>query len=65
MHLLIQVVLFLAHILITTTLLQVDPVLSRDGNKVRLKQNHYNEVSKFKAERYIGANRLLSPTGQV
>lgn len=56
MHLLIQVILFIGHTLVAATLLQVDPVLSRNCHEVSIEQNHAYEVRNLKAERYIGAN---------
>jgi hypothetical protein len=56
MHLLIQVILFISHTLVAATLLQVDPVLSRNCHEVHIEQDHANEVRNLKAERYIGAN---------
>lgn len=65
MHLLIQVILFIGHTLVAATLLQVDPVLSRNCHEVSIEQNHAYEVRNLKAERYIGANGILSPTLQI
>lgn len=65
MHLLIQVIQIISHTLVAATLLQVDPVLSRNCHEVSIEQYRAYEVRNLKAERYIGANGNLSPTLQI